>query len=77
MSLLTESIYESSNGDRWTLIRDTESGQMVVRHEANQASGGHTSEVKVEEFLAVGGPGPEYAALRKLLDCRRAVPSGP
>jgi hypothetical protein len=67
MSLLTESIYESSNGDSWTLVRDTESGQMVVRHEPNQASGGHTSEIDVAAFLRRGGAGPEHAALRKLL----------
>lgn len=67
MSLLAESIYESSNGDIWTLIRDTESGRMVVRHEANEASGGHTREMEAQEFLALGGSGPEHAALRRLL----------
>lgn len=70
MSLIAESIYKSSNGDRWTLVRDTESGHMVVRHLPNRASGGRESETDVEAFLTLGGSGPEHAALRRLLDRR-------
>ncbi len=33
-------LYESTNGDRWYLIRDP-AGAVFVRHEANVASGGH------------------------------------
>ena len=33
-------IYASSNGDQWFLARDVESGQVVVRHIPNPASGG-------------------------------------
>jgi hypothetical protein len=61
-------VYRSSNGDRWRLITDTVSGRRVVRHEPNLASGGQITETPVEEFLAVNGPGPEYEALRRLLD---------
>jgi hypothetical protein len=60
-------IYHSSNGDRWLLIRDTESGRKLVRHEPNPASGGQVTETTIEEFLAVNGPGPEYQALRRIL----------
>lgn len=61
-------IYRSSNGDLWSLIRDTETGRRLVRHQPNLASGGHVTETTVEEFLAVNGAGPEYQALRRMLD---------
>jgi|SRR5690242_5407421 len=60
-------IYRSSNGDRWRLISDPVSGRRLVRHEPNRASGGHVTEMTVEEFLAVNGPGPEFEALRRIL----------
>jgi hypothetical protein len=67
MGLQTAMIYASPNGDRWTLVRDTRSGDMVVRHEPNRASGGQTSEIDVEAFLARTGQAPEAVALRRLL----------
>lgn len=67
MSLVTQPIYRSANGDRWCLITDTSSGRRFVRHEANQSSGGHVTETDVEDFLSVGGSGPEFAALRNLI----------
>jgi hypothetical protein len=36
MTQSTEEIYRSSNGDRWTLIRDLSSGRLSVRHKASQ-----------------------------------------
>src|SRR5882757_4619588 len=68
MEQAAEEIYRSSNGDRWTLIRDTNSGRRLVRHEANPSSGGQVTETDVEAFLSIGGSGPEFAALRRLLD---------
>ena len=65
---MTEEIYSSPNGDCWWLVRDTASGRTFVRHEANQSSGGHVTETGVAEFLKQGGSGPEYAALRRLLN---------
>jgi hypothetical protein len=62
-----EEIYRSANGDRWTLIRDLNSGRRSVRHEANPSSGGQVTEMDVEAFLSIGGSGPEFAALRRLL----------
>lgn len=67
MPRAAEEIYRSSNGDRWLLIRDPVSGQRFVRHEPNASSGGRITETDVDAFLRVGGPGPEYAALRHLL----------
>jgi hypothetical protein len=65
---LAEEFYRSANGDRWILIRDPNSGRASVRHEANPSSGGHVTEMDVEAFLSIGGSGPEFAALRRLLD---------
>jgi hypothetical protein len=59
-------IYLSSNGDRWQLIEDS-FGRRLVRHEPNPASGGQATEIPVEDFIAVNGPGPEYEALRRML----------
>ena len=67
MSLLTQQVYRSANGDRWFLLTDTSSGRKFVRHEANQSAGGHITDTDVDDFLAVGGSGPEFAALRNLI----------
>jgi hypothetical protein len=60
-------IYRSANGDRWWLMTDTALGRKFIRHEANPSSGGHLTDTDIEDFLAVGGSGPEFAALRDLL----------
>jgi hypothetical protein len=73
MPVIWENIYRSSNGDRWSLRTDTSLKRSVVRHEANPASGGHVTDIDVLDFLAVGGPGPEYAALRNLLRRRDGI----
>lgn len=52
MTETTTSIYFSQNGDRWQLIRDDVSGQAVVRHQANQSSGGQRTDLGVDEFLS-------------------------
>jgi hypothetical protein len=61
-------IYRSANGDRWLLIGGPNLAMAMVRHEPNQASGGRATEMTVGEFLSVDGPGPEFAALRRLVD---------
>jgi len=61
-------IYRSSNGDRWQLVRTTDPASMLVRHIPNPSSGGQTTNATVADFLSTNGPGPEYAALRRLLD---------
>ena len=35
MSLEARELYSSSNGDRWSLVRDLRSGRVFVRHEPN------------------------------------------
>jgi hypothetical protein len=64
----SKEIYRSQNGDTWRLVRDAVSGQLSLRHEANLLSGGHVTEISVEDFLRQAGSGPEYAATRKLLE---------
>ena len=66
--VVTEEIYRRSNGDRWTLIRDQITGRQFVRHEANLSSGGRVTDTDVDAFLNEAGSGPEYAALRRILD---------
>jgi len=68
--LRTEDIYSSSNGDRWQLVHDTVAGRIIVRHEANAASGGHLTELDLDEFMRRNGSGPEHAALRHLISTR-------
>ena len=46
----TRKLYSSPNGDRWFLIRD-ESGDVLIRHEANAASGGHVTHISLGDFL--------------------------
>ena len=67
MTVLIEDFYRSSNGDRWQLVRDTESATERVRHEPNLASGGKITEVDVRVFLDRTGSSPENSALRDLL----------
>jgi hypothetical protein len=67
MSLSMQHVYRSANGDRWLLMTDTASGSKFVRHEANQSSGGQVTDTDVEDFLDIGGSGPEFSALRNLI----------
>jgi hypothetical protein len=68
MAITAKDFYRSSNGDRWQLIRDIDSGRSFVRHEPNLSSGGRTTDTDVEEFLNRTGSSPENLALRALLD---------
>lgn len=68
MEQAANEIYRSSNGDRWTLIRDTTAGRLFVRHESNPSSGGRVTDTDVDAFLSVAGSGPEFAALRRLIN---------
>lgn len=68
MTTDTRPIYSSSNGDRWLLVLDPESGRSLVRHEPNRSSGGRAVEVAVDDFLLRDGQSPQGVALRALLD---------
>jgi hypothetical protein len=67
MAVSTVTFYASSNGDRWQLVTDAESGGHSVRHEPNLSSGGQVSEFEVPEFLSRSGNTPQGEALRQML----------
>ncbi|WP_249221372.1 hypothetical protein [Cupriavidus sp. KK10] len=45
MTQRARDLYQSSNGDRWSLVHDLDSGRVFIRHESNMPSGGQTSEI--------------------------------
>jgi hypothetical protein len=61
-------LYRSSNGDLWSLTREPRTGRVVVRHEANQASGGHREDMDLATFLTGPSDAPQRAALLSLID---------
>ena len=67
MPTVPTTIYSSSNGDRWLLLHDTETGTYLVRHEPNISSGGQPTEMPVPTFLTGSGSSPQAEALRTLL----------
>jgi hypothetical protein len=64
--LVVQELYNSPNGDHWTLCRNF-AGQLVVSHRPNLASGGKASEIDVAVFLSQGRHGPEHQALTEVL----------
>jgi hypothetical protein len=60
-------IYQSSNGDTWSLTKDPATGAAAVMHSPNPQSGGQVSYVEIEKFLSEGANGPEHQALRHLI----------
>jgi hypothetical protein len=61
-------IAASSNGDRWFLARDDETGSAYILHRANRPSGGAVSQLDVGDFLSRGNPeAPERQALLRLI----------
>ena len=67
MPIHEKALYTSENGDRWSLARDADTGQVVVRHQPNLPSGGQASDIGVGEFLTQGGMGPEKQELLRLI----------
>jgi hypothetical protein len=65
--LLSRQLYQSSNGDRWLLVRDPATSRVYVRHEANLPSGGQVTDAEIGEFLSRGGTGPEEQELLRLI----------
>jgi hypothetical protein len=61
-------IYQSSNGDTWSLTKDPATGAPAVMHSPNPQSGGQVSYVEIEKFLLQGANGPEHQALRNLIE---------
>jgi hypothetical protein len=65
MSAPVRPIFNSSNGDSWSLCRND--GRIVVLHTPNGPSGGKQSYVDLSTFLAEENRGPEHQALRQLI----------
>lgn len=57
----------SSNGDRWLLGRDRDSGVAHVVHQANEPSGGMRTRIEIIDFLSQGRMAPEHYALLVLI----------
>jgi hypothetical protein len=71
----SEPIYESSNGDSWSLTRDPITGARAVLHRPNSQSGGQVSYIEVDKFLSEGTDGPEHRALRLMIEKSARLPS--
>jgi len=67
MAQRARNLYQSSNGDRWSLVRDLGSGRVFIRHEPNLSSGGQTSKTALGDFLVCAAHGPENAELLRLI----------
>jgi hypothetical protein len=72
MQTVGRAFYESSNGDRWLVVRDGESGDIFVRHEPNAASGGRPADTEFASFMDRYSETPQAKALRELIDRLRA-----
>lgn len=55
--------WASSNGDRWLLGRDRETGVAYVMHNANPPSGGARTRIEIIDFLTRTPAAPENLAL--------------
>lgn len=67
MTIQTRELYRSSNGDRWCLARDSDTGRVFIIHEPNLSSGGQDSTIELGAFLSRGGMGPEKQELLRLI----------
>ena len=68
-------LYASSNGDRWVLTVDSQTGHPLVRHDPNVASGGKPRLMSVGTFLSSDGRGPEHQALLELIASLAGAPT--
>ena len=67
MALRARELYRSPNGDRWSLVSETDSDHVFVRHHPNPSSGGEAGDLDVGDFLIRGGNGPEKQELMRLI----------
>ena len=67
-------LYRSPNGDRWHLVRETDSGRVLIKHQPNTVSGRRTSYLEIAEFLT-DRHGPEHQAFLRLIGTLVAEPA--
>jgi len=53
----------SANGDRWSLVRDADTGSAHVLHLANPPSGGAVTHIAIRDFLSPFVGSPEQLSL--------------
>ena len=66
MANASKLIYASSNGDQWFLVRDV-SGQALVRHVPNPASGGESIHIEIDAFLSKDRGSPQRQVLMRMI----------
>jgi hypothetical protein len=70
----------SSNGDKWFLRQDFSTGERIVIHRGNAASGGTETSWPIPRFLEIFGEHPQGRALREVInaldDVRQATVEG-
>jgi hypothetical protein len=74
-SLASKLIYESSNGDSWSLTRNPITGARAVLRRPNSRAGGQVSYIEVDKFLSEGANGPEHQALKLIIEKSARPPS--
>jgi len=77
MGLKTTEIYSSTNGDKWLLARELESGRVFVRHIPNRPSGGKTADIEIGTFLCERNYGSQHIELLRLIGTLVGKCSGP
>ena len=60
-------IFKNFNGDRWFLLCESDTGEVLVNHRPNAASGCRPSLIPVGEFLFRTAYYPEHRALLRLI----------
>ena len=61
------SLYESSNGDSWSLAWDPTTEARAAIHRLNPQSGGQISYISINRFLNETSNGPEHQALKQIV----------
>jgi hypothetical protein len=67
MSLKAREFCKNLNDDRWFLLYESDSGEVLVNHRPNAASGCRPSLIPVGEFLFRTAYYPEHRALLRLI----------
>ena len=67
MPISKRELYSSANGDVWFLARESETGNVFIRHEANRSSGGRVTDIDIGAFLSAGQRHPQHEALLRLI----------
>jgi hypothetical protein len=67
MTFETKEVYNSPNGDRWLLVRESDAVRVFIRHIPNLPSGGRTSDIELGAFLFERSYGPQHVELLRLI----------